>query len=279
MAIFIRFVFGAVIGSFLNVLSLRYDPDKFILDTKLMGGRSHCPHCKKTLRWHELIPLLSFAVQGGKCRACRTRLTFQYPLVELLSALIFVFIPLHVPSGDNYYYISSIWIFVFTVLLLISIIDIKHYLLPDEGNIALVLLGLTLLRFEWQMPVTSLSFLDGYASIFGFYQNLFLNRFFAVCVAAIFFWLLIFITKGRGMGWGDLKLVVPLALLFGWPDILFLVCFAFVAGSVVGIALIIKGKKTMKQVLPFGPFLALGAVFMFFMGAQVFSWYFGLIGL
>src|SRR5581483_8885445 len=88
------FVFGLAIGSFLNVVALRYDGNRFVLDPKAIGGRSHCPHCKKTLQWYELIPLASFAIQRGKCRGCGVRIGFRYPFVEFLSGLIFALVPL-----------------------------------------------------------------------------------------------------------------------------------------------------------------------------------------
>jgi len=88
------FIFGLAIGSFLNVVSLRFQPGQRLLDLRIINGRSHCPHCQKTLRWYELIPLLSFIVQFGKCRHCKKKLSLQYPLVEFLSGLIFVSVPL-----------------------------------------------------------------------------------------------------------------------------------------------------------------------------------------
>src|SRR5438876_921150 len=89
----IGFLFGAVLGSFINVLSLRYDPDGRIFSKDILFGRSHCPHCKKNLSWYELIPLFSFLIQWGWCRSCRVRLSFQYPIVECISGLAVAFIP------------------------------------------------------------------------------------------------------------------------------------------------------------------------------------------
>lgn len=92
---FIFFVFGAIVGSFLNVVSLRYQPEQKVFDIKIIGGRSRCPHCGKTLTWYELIPIISFLIQLGKCRSCRHRLSFQYPIVEILSGFIFLVVPWH----------------------------------------------------------------------------------------------------------------------------------------------------------------------------------------
>src|SRR3989344_2404324 len=88
------FIFGAVLGSFINVLAVRYDPERFIFDSKVIGGRSYCPHCRKTLRWFELVPLMSFLFQRGQCLGCGRRISFQYPLVEIVAGLICVFVPM-----------------------------------------------------------------------------------------------------------------------------------------------------------------------------------------
>src|SRR5580704_2783986 len=121
------FIFGLAIGSFLNVVALRYDGEHFLFSNKKLGGRSHCPHCKKTLRWFELIPLVSFAIQGGKCRHCKAPIGWQYPLVELISGIIFVAVPLrfsyvlylssHSASLVGF---SAIWILALELLLLVA---------------------------------------------------------------------------------------------------------------------------------------------------------------
>ena len=85
----VLFAFGIAIGSFLNVISIRYNPDKFLFSLKNLRGRSHCPHCKKTLRWYELAPLFSFLIQGGRCRGCATKISWQYSIVEFLTGLAF----------------------------------------------------------------------------------------------------------------------------------------------------------------------------------------------
>ena len=105
----ILFFFGAAVGSFINVLATRYDPAAFLFSRRVIGGRSHCPGCGKTLRWFELIPLFSFLVQGGRCRRCKKRLSIQYLIVELLSGLIFVLVPVIIHS--TFYFLLSTFIF------------------------------------------------------------------------------------------------------------------------------------------------------------------------
>jgi prepilin signal peptidase PulO-like enzyme (type II secretory pathway) len=264
----ILFVFGLVMGSFLNVVATRYDGEHFLFDAKMIGGRSHCTQCKETLRWFELVPLFSFIIQGGRCRRCKAKLSIQYPLVELISALIFVFVPFTLSAGIApgatalFIFIAALWIAVFEALLVMSLIDIRLGIIPDEINIFLGVVGVALTIFlsdgQW---------------------NIVLAKIIGAAAAGIFFALLIAVTRGKGMGMGDLKLAIPLGLVFGWPDIAFVAMFAFVIGAIVGVFSIARGKNTMKGTLPFGPFLALGAATMFFWGVPILNWYFSVLGI
>ena len=285
--IFFLFVFGAVIGSFLNVVSLRYDPDRFLFGPALFG-RSHCPHCGATLRWFELVPILSFAAQLGRCRRCRARLSFRYPIVEILSGFIFVFVPMRLsdPSfllslRSGFPLVAGLWILAFLLLLLMSLIDLRLSIIPDEINLLLFGIGIALvLASRPDFSATGGSFLGAYGFLFGFRENIWLNHLVLGALAAgLFFWALMVITRGRGMGAGDLKLAMPLGFLFGWPDILFVVGLAFVAGSILGACAIGSGLKTLKSLVPFGPFLAASAAIVFFFGYQLVHWYFTLFGL
>ena len=123
------FVFGTLIGSYINVLGLRYSPEAgFKLSNK---GRSHCPYCGHTLRWYELIPLFSFLIQRGKCRICRHKLSLQYPVVEILSGLVFVFVPMKLGFG----FPAMIWILAFLTFIVLSIIDFRFKVIPNKLNI------------------------------------------------------------------------------------------------------------------------------------------------
>jgi leader peptidase (prepilin peptidase)/N-methyltransferase len=285
---FVLFFFGIAIGSFLNVVTLRYDGEHFLLDTKMIGGRSHCPHCKATLRWFELLPVASFLLQAGRCRRCGARLSMQYPIIELISGLIFVFVPftlgvgaaagmpLAVPLGI----IAALWVLAFEALLVMSVIDIRLGIIPDEVNIFLAVLGIFLVIVSaGYFGMENISFLGPYAGIFGGQESIVLARLAGAFFGGAFFGLLIAVTRGRGMGMGDLKLAIPLGLLFGWPDIIFVLVFAFVVGAAAGIFSILRRRSTMKGTLPFGPFLALGAAALFLWGPFMFSWYFSLLGL
>jgi prepilin signal peptidase PulO-like enzyme (type II secretory pathway) len=291
---FILFVFGAAIGSFLNVVALRYDGEKFLFSTKAIGGRSHCPHCKKTLQWYELIPLVSFAIQGGKCRNCKTHISWRYPIMELLSAAIFVLIPLRfstvayfataaatgAPQMAALIGVSAIWIIAFELLLLIAYIDILLSIIPDELNIALAVVALVEIAFvAHAFGIGNPSFFGGFASIFGLQANVWINHIVGAGFGVAFFGAIVAVTRGRGMGMGDVKLALPLGLLFGWPDILIIAMMAFVLGGVYGLIIITAGKKTMKSAVPFGPFLVIASTIAFFVGSALFNWYFHMLGL
>jgi leader peptidase (prepilin peptidase)/N-methyltransferase len=281
------FVLGLAVGSFVNVLALRYEPEHFIFKKSSWSGRSFCPQCKSPLKWHELIPLVSYALQRGRCRTCKSKISPQYPIVELVSGLIFVFVPnsfsVLFPLSSFLLSISSVlWIAVFTTLLLVTLIDLRLRVIPDEANIFLAALGVILLLLapdtRYQIPDTS-SFLGSYALIFGLQNNPWLNHFIAALVGAVFFLSLVLITRGRGMGMGDVKLASVLGFLFGWPDIFLLIVLSFVVGSLFGLYAMARRGYTMKSAIPFGPFLAAGAALTFFFGEEIVRWYFGLFSL
>ena len=278
----VLFFFGLAAGSFLNVVSLRYKPGQKLLDLRVIGGRSRCLYCGKELAWHELIPLISFLVQKGKCRGCGQKLSFQYPLIELLSGLIFVLVPYSLVSTpyflNSQFYIPIIvaWILIFLLFLLLSVIDFRLYLIPDQINLSLGVLGIVLIALNSGLFDQS-SFLGHYSLLFGsITESVWLNHLFAVVLAMIFFAAIIILSRGKGMGWGDFKLAAAFGLIFGWPDILVVVFLAFVIGAIFTAPLLIRKQKTMKDVVPFGPFLVIGSSLVFFLGKQLIDGYFKL---
>ena len=269
------FIFGLIVGSFLNVVSFRYDSEKGFQLTNL-GGRSHCPHCGKTLSWYELVPVFSFIFQKGRCRACGTKLSWQYPLVELATGLIFL-LPLYLynPIIPNSLFIiqSVIWTLVFMIFLLIWTIDFRLYLIPDELNILVVLLGAGRLLID-----SPKSFLGPYALLFGLQENLWLNHLVGAAVGAGLVGLILLLSRGRGMGMGDLKLLAALGFFFGWPDILMIFMLASLIGAAVSLVLMALGRKNLKSIVPFAPFLILGAVATFFFSETLLANYFNFFG-
>lgn len=282
------FLLGLAVGSFVNVVALRYRGDHFSFSPKVIGGRSRCPHCGATLRWFELVPLASFLFQGGRCRRCKARLGWHYPLVELLSGVIFVAAPANLVAGAYVAaaagigastVISALWIAALELLLLIAYIDIRLQIVPDELTAALGAVAVFVAIFTIGDPRgANGSFLGASAALFGFQGNLWLNRLAAALGGAGFFAFLVAVTRGKGMGWGDVKLAAPVGFLFGWPDALFLFAAAFIAGALAGAWFLLRKEKTMKSAVPFVPFLAAGAAFVFFFGAPALGWYFHIIG-
>lgn len=302
MIYFFLFIFGLAVGSFLNVVSLRYQPNQTLLDLRIIGGRSKCQICHKELAWHELIPLLSFFIQAGKCRHCGCRISLQYPIVEAISGLIFVFVPLsliklfpYVLNSKFYIFVVSVWILIFLLFLVFSIIDFRHSIIPDQINLSLAVLGIILMILHSSLFVDSdvfvisnrSSFLGHYASLFDFFPQtafsgawlIIVNRLIAVLFALAFFGGIILLSRGRAMGWGDFKLAGALGLIFGWPDILIITLLSFIVGSVFAAPFLISGRKKMKDAIPFGPFLAASSALVFFFGFQIMNGYFRLFGL
>ncbi|MDD5547544.1 MAG: prepilin peptidase [Candidatus Pacebacteria bacterium] len=277
----ILFVFGLIIGSFLNVVIFRYSPEENLFCLKRLRGRSKCMSCQKQLKWYELIPLLSFVIQKRKCRGCAVKLSWQYFLVELASGLIFVFPAIFIKSvfipATFVWLAGGLWILIMLSLLLVWLIDYRFYIIPDELNVFLGILGAALTYVEYhfhQFGTMMGSFIKNYAMLFGFRENIWINHLFGVAVALVIVGLIILLTRGRGMGMGDLKLVLALGLIFGWPDILFVLIFAFILGAILGIFLIIRGIKGIKEAVPFGPLLVSGSLLVIFFGQTILGGYF-----
>lgn len=283
MELALRFILGLVFGSFLNVLIFRYNPAKFIFSGKIIGGRSRCPSCGRTLKWYELIPLISFIFLRARCRTCRARISWQYPLIELLTGMIFI-LPVATPidlffTPDGAYLWSVLWILGLMALLTMAVIDIRERIIPDEFHVWFILLGLLrILLMADAFRDGEDSFLGGYASLFGLQQNIWLNHLAAALIGGLFFLMLIIATRGRGMGVGDAKLGVSLGFLFGWPDIMLAIMLAFIFGAVYGLGLILFGRGRLKSTVPFGPFFALGAGAAILWGNAILAGYFRLFG-
>lgn len=234
-------------GSFLNVLALRYEDGGKIFRRDILTGRSHCPHCGEALHWYELIPLVSFLLQLGRCRHCGKGLSWQYPLVEILGGLIFVLVPM-------IFFAPFIWILIFLTLLLITLIDLRLSVIPDQLNVFLAVLAAGSLLHD--LSVGHL-----------------LNHSLGVVVGFCAIGLLVAGSRGRWMGHGDWKFVTALGLLFGWPHILILLGTAFVLGGVAGAIILVLRLKKLKDAIPFGPFLAAASVLVMIFGDVIINFY------
>jgi len=276
------FLLGLAAGSFLNVVALRYDPDRFIFARRVVGGRSRCERCKKTLRFYELIPILSFALQLGRCRSCRAPLSLQYMLAELAGGLIAIFVPavalrhfLFLPQLQLWL-AAAVLLLIFWALLLLALIDIRLRIIPDELNIFLIIAAIALWFILPSFPLGAGSFVGAYSLLFGLTSPIWLNHLAAAVFGAIFVGTLILVTRGRGMGLGDLKLAFALGMVFGWPDIAMIIFLSFVLGALAGIYMIVLGRKHLKSTLPFGPYLVIAAALVYGWGFALLDGYFRL---
>ncbi|MDQ3008304.1 MAG: prepilin peptidase [bacterium] len=264
------FFIGAAVGSFLNVFIYRtLDDEPRSKKDSWISGRSRCDTCRKKIAWYDNIPVLTFLLLGGKCRHCHSPISLAHPVVEFLTGSLFVW---WYWGGTVFFQITRtplqtlqpiFWLAIGILLLIIVIADILYLVIPDA--IVAMLLGLTLLYRIALVMFGVMRPTDFGLSIVG------------VAVAVSFFGLLWLGTKGRGFGLGDVKLIVPLALLVGWPEILVCIFLAFIAGATVGVSLIALGKRKFGQVIPFGPFLVAGCVMTLIWGTELLQWYIDLL--
>ena len=295
---FILFLFGVSIGSFLNVLILLYDPESALFNVRRLWGRSQCIQCKRQLVWWELIPLASFLFLRGKCRVCHTSLSLQYPLVEFVSGAIVAGIPAffkYFLFGDisffsattpflsfGFFVLCAVWILAFLAFLVMIAIDIRHYIIPDELNLVVGILGIisALLFFFYKdalLPFRT-SFIMHYALLFFPISHILLAHGIGSIVAGGLFSALSILSRGRAMGFGDAKLAFAAGLLLGWPDIMLAIILSFIFGGLVGGYYLFRRARTMKDRLPFAPFFVLGIVCTVFFGAAIVQGYFALFG-
>jgi len=252
------FVFGLIIGSFLNCLIYRIkEKESFFV------SRSFCPYCRHTLSWQDLIPVLSFLILKGKCRYCQKPISWQYPIVEISTAILFL-IPLIYGSPTSIIWsdLFVYWIFA-CFLIIIFVYDLKHYIIPDE--VIYPAIGISLIY-------------NIFYSLFKFHDFYFLiNTVAAAALAAAFFLFIVLISRGKWMGVGDIKLAFFMGLVLGWPNILVALFLAFFVGAATGVGLIIAGKKRLSSKVPFGPFLVSGTFLAIFFGENLINWYLSLI--
>lgn len=247
------FLFGLIIGSFLNVVILRFDTGRSIAK-----GRSVCFTCGKVLTWKELIPLFSFIIQRGKCKECEAKISWQYPLVEFATGLLFVSAyALNPISSFSAYGVIAfcVTLVVFSLYVLMCVYDIRHKVIPDVFSYSAALVALLLIAIEY----LNLGTLDFYKIIAG-------------PVLFIFFFFFWFVSKGRWMGLGDAKLALSVGWLLGLSGGIAAVLLAFWIGSIVSLVVIggqklfqKKGEFGLKSEIPFGPYILIGflIVYMF----------------
>ena len=267
------FLFGLAVGSFLNAVIYRLALAEGLVShvrdrerkvpASPFRGRSFCPRCGHTLSWRDLIPVASFLLLGGKCRYCKARISMQYPLVELATAFIFLAIfstKGGSASGGNFEFFTLVYLFTIASLLIVLFVyDLKHYILPDK----ILFPAIGLAAFWDLLAIRSLG--EGWGFVVSGFS------------AAAFFLAIFLLSRGRAMGFGDVKLAFFMGLFLGWPNILVALFLAFCSGAAIGLVLIILKKKGLKSEIPFGPFLIGGTFGALFWGKEAVDWYLDLM--
>jgi prepilin signal peptidase PulO-like enzyme (type II secretory pathway) len=266
------FVFGLVVGSFLNSILWRLEKERSF------WGRSYCPKCKHKLNWYDLVPIFSFLLLEGKCRYCHKKISWQYPLVEILTGLIFLLIfNYQFPIFNEfsiYQFLNLLFLFyIASSLIIILIYDLKHYIIPDIVLFPAILIAFIYRTFEnlvqwslidnWSLKIDNFTILGNYLL--------------ASIIASAFFLLIYLVSKGEWMGFGDVKLAILLGLILGFPSIILGVFFGFLFGAIIGGILIVLNKKGLKSQIPFAPFLITGTFVAMFWGNNIINWYVNLI--
>jgi len=269
------FISGLFIGSFLNLVS-----DRVLTSEGIFLGRSHCDHCKKSLLNKDLFPLLSYLLLKGKCRFCKNPLSIYYPISEILTGIIFVSTAIFIRIFDS----SSVlaWLaytflaVVFSVYIVVFLTDLKARIIPDKVVIFGVIFIIVYIVGNFIYGAyTSYNYLSH--DNFGKYLKNFGFTVLSAIGISAFFYLLIFITKGKGMGGGDAKLGFLIGLFNGFPLNIFGIFAGFLTGAVFSLVLIVLKKKKMKDTIAFGPFLVLGSMIAFFFGRQLLFWYLNIL--
>lgn len=237
------FIFGLVIGSFVNVLIYRLPKHE-----NFVTVNSHCMSCNHRLKWYDLVPLFSWIFLKGRCRYCGTSISKQYPIIEAINGagylLIFLINGISVASGC--------YCIAFSMLVALSVIDFRTYEIPLGLNITIAVCGIVNAAFD--------------------FDNIFYYLIGMVCVSG-FLLLLFLVTKGRGIGGGDIKLMAAAGLLLGWKHIIIALIIGCVVGSIIHIILMKVSDKS--RMLSFGPYLSVGIFIAMLWGNEIIAWYTG----
>lgn len=235
------FIFGLIIGSFLNVCIYRYQSGESIAK-----GRSHCQNCDHSLSWYELIPVFSWIFLGGKCKNCKQPISIRYPLVECLTGLLFVGVFL----VYGFTFDTLIYFLFVSILVMAGFVDYDSMIIPDRTHVVCILCGVLLIVLH---PDELTSKLIGAA------------------IVSIPLFLIAYFTKG--MGYGDVKLMASAGLVLGWPNILLAFLLGSVIASIYGIITSRINNTSLKSEMPFGPHLVISILICLFVGNQLINWY------
>lgn len=245
-------LFGLILGSFLNVVILRFDQLKTIVNS-----RSRCVHCKKEIPWYDLVPLLSYVALFGKCRNCKKNISIQYPLVEAGTAIILCLLFWQFGLSLAFFAYGLI----FLILIVIFVYDILHLLIPDSLVWLAIGIWMVYLIVSYLLGITPLAAI--------------LNSLYGAFALGGFLALLVVVSKEKWMGSGDIKLGAILGAMVFWPEVLVSTFLAFTLGALVGIFLIAIKKSKLQGKLPFAPFLILGTLIALIWAEPILAWYLG----
>jgi leader peptidase (prepilin peptidase)/N-methyltransferase len=238
-------LFGLVIGSFLNVVIARLPEGRSV-----WGPRSACLGCGTPIAWYDNIPIVSFAMLGGRCRACGMTISPRYPIVEATTGLLFALA--YVVLGPTPTFLVAIPLL--AALVAITAIDLSHQIIPDVITLPGIVVGLVA-----NLVIGRVTWLESLLGV--------------VVGGGIFF--VIILASSGGMGGGDMKLGAMLGAFLGWKLGLLALLLGVLSGGIVALCLLLIGRKGRKEAIPFGPFLALGGAVTYLWGEPLLAWYVG----
>lgn len=252
-------LFGLIIGSFLNAVVYRLEAVESLME------RSHCPHCKKKVRWFDNIPVVSFLILSARCRDCGEKISWQYPVVEIMVGLMFALLgKLFFDSSDfSSWLLTAYYLFVFSVLAVIFMYDLKYMEIP------MLILWIGVAGSLMYFMYVDWSFLGMFESI---WSSRTISGVLGAFVAGGFFFVLASYSREVWMGYGDAYLGILVGLIVGWPNVWLAMMMAFVIGAIISVAMIAFRKKTMKSQVPFAPFLITGT-FLVVVLPQIFPFF------
>ncbi|HBY57790.1 MAG TPA: prepilin peptidase [Candidatus Atribacteria bacterium] len=242
---------GLIIGSFSNVCIYRIPRNE-----SLIRPGSHCPKCNQPIKFYDNIPLVSFIILKGKCRYCKEKISWQYPLVEFLTAVLYLLLFLRY----GLQLVTFVYMFFCSALIIITFIDLKENIIPDVLSLPFLLLGFLMSFFLKNLsPINSLLGILAGGGV--------------LLLVAI---LGSFLFKKEAMGGGDIKLAAMVGAFLGWQLTLLSLFLSFFTGAIIGIVILIKNKGE-SDPIPFGPFIALGTIIALFFGNSIINWYLSLV--
>jgi prepilin signal peptidase PulO-like enzyme (type II secretory pathway) len=250
-------LFGLLFGSAINAMVWRLNVGR-----SWVKGRSECPDCGHVLAAKDLVPVLSWLTLGGKCRYCRAPIK-DHPLVELATGILFA-LSAYALWNQMPYWELGIWLVMLVMLIVLAVYDLRWMILPDK-----VMLPLIIVAFCYQIVVTVVTRSP----------ELLVDSLVAAIAAGGVFYAIVFFSKGRAMGGGDIKLAFAMGLILGLANTAVAMLIAFNVAALVGIGLVVLKRRTRKDQIPFGPFLAGATIVAFLFGDRIVGWYLRLNGL